>query len=351
MRVAVLVSGGVDSSVALARLARSKERDLVAFYLKIWLEDELAFLGECPWEEDLVYVRAVCDDLGVPLEVLSLQQDYHALVVRPALEELRAGRTPSPDLACNALVKFGAFVDRVGESFDRVASGHYARVERASGRPRLLRAPDPIKDQTYFLSRLSEAQLARAMFPIGHLTKAEVRAEAEALGLATRARPDSQGICFLGKLRFPDFVAATLGEAPGDIVDADTGALLGHHRGLWYHTIGQRRGLGLGGGPWFVVGKDLAAGRLLVAHQTRYRPHQRGRFIARDLHWIGAAPAMGAPLLARLRHGPALSACRLAPGPERSLEVTLDAPDQGVAPGQYAVFYDGEVCLGSGVIA
>jgi len=355
VRVAVLVSGGVDSSVALARLAERGEHELTAFYLKIWLEDELAALGgQCPWDEDLRYVRAVCEPLGVPVEVVPLQRAYHERVVARAVAELEAGRTPSPDVYCNLEIKFGAFldvIDAVGDGFDRVASGHYARVHRSGGLARLMRAPDPVKDQTYFLSRLRQGQLARLMFPIGDLDKREVRARAQRLGLATRDRPDSQGICFLGRVPYPEFVRSYLGDRPGDIVDIDSGRVLGRHRGLWFHTIGQRKGLGLGGGPWFVVEKDLGERRLLVAHADRVASRQRASFEVDDVHWIAEAPDPGDALHAKLRHGPALTPCHLAPGPGRRLAVTLERPDQGVASGQVAVFYRGEECLGSGLIA
>lgn len=352
MRVAVLVSGGVDSSVALARLVREGRHELTAFYLKIWLEDELASLGACPWEEDLRYVRAVCEPLGVPVEVLPLQRAYHEAVVKHAVEELARGRTPSPDVLCNSRVKFGAFLDAVGGRFDAVASGHYARVDRdAEGRARLSRAPDPVKDQTYFLSRLRQDQVARLLCPIGDLRKAEVRDLAAAWALPTRDRPDSQGICFLGRVPYPEFVRSYLGDRPGDIVDVDTGQLLGRHRGLWFHTIGQRRGLRLGGGPWFVVDKDLEGQRLLVSHASRAGEHQRADFEVEALHWIaGAPPPPDTALTAKLRHGPATVACRLELFEGGRGAVHLAAPDQGVAPGQVAVLYDGEVCLGGGVI-
>lgn len=353
MRIAVLVSGGVDSSVALARLVAEGRHELTAFYLKIWLEDELAILGECPWEEDLRHARAVCETLGVPLEVVPLQDRYHERVVAHAIAELSAGRTPSPDLQCNQRIKFGAFLEAVGgDRFDAVASGHYARVELdGAGRAHLLRAPDPVKDQTYFLARMHQAQLQRARFPIGDLDKPAVRQRAAELGLATAARPDSQGICFLGKIKYPEFVRAYLGDRPGDIVDVDTGEVLGRHRGVWFHTIGQRKGLGLGGGPWFVVAKDLGGDRLLVAHGDRHARWQRAAFEVEDVHWI-TPPRPSAALTAKLRHGPRVVACALSPAAvDGRLHVALEHPDQGVAPGQVAVFYDGQECLGSGVIA
>lgn len=353
MRIAALVSGGVDSSVALARLVEAGEHEIVAFYLKIWLEDELAYLGACPWEEDLRYARAVTERLGVPLEVVPLQRAYHERVVAAAVAELAAGRTPSPDLHCNARVKLGAFLEAVGDRFDAVATGHYARVTRDdAGVATLRRAIDAKKDQTYFLARLDQAQLQRLLCPIGDLPKAAVRATARRLGLATSERPDSQGICFLGKLPYPEFVRAYLGDAPGPIEDVDTGALLGEHRGLWYHTIGQRKGLGLGGGPWFVVGKDLDQRRLLVAHAARVAPHQRATFVVNDVHWLSGQPEVARVGAAKLRHGPAMAACAVAERDGGQLDVTLEAPDQGLAAGQFAVFYDAtrDLCLGSGVI-
>ncbi len=356
VKIAVLVSGGVDSSVALALLAKAHPRaDLCAFYLKIWLEDELAFLGECPWEDDLRHARAVTDKLGVPLEVVPLQRAYHEQVVAHALSELAAGRTPSPDLHCNERVKFGAFMSLVGADFDRVATGHYAQIRRdPGGTTRMFSGVDPVKDQTYFLARLSPAQLACADFPIGHLHKSEVRAVARDLDLATQSRKDSQGICFLGKIAYPEFVRHHLGDAPGDIVDAATGRVLGQHAGLWYHTIGQRKGLGLGGGPWFVVAKDIAARALLVSHGDAFAAHHRADFEVEAVHWLADAP-QETRLEVKLRHGPQRTACRIEHHAGDVMRVHLDAPDQGIAAGQFAVFYrpsshGAAECLGSGII-
>jgi tRNA (5-methylaminomethyl-2-thiouridylate)-methyltransferase len=347
--IAVLVSGGVDSSVALAELVRAGEGELRAFYLKIWLEDELAFLGSCPWEEDLRYLREVCGQLGVPLEVVSLQREYWQLVVASTVAELESGRTPSPDVLCNRLVKLGAFADRAGPSVDRIATGHHARVDHSGERSRLLRGVDPVKDQSYFLSQLEQRQLARCLFPIGHLTKAEVRAEARRLGLANRDRPDSQGICFLGRVPYDAFVEHHLGRRPGVIRDAISGAELGRHRGLWFHTIGQRRGLGLGGGPWYVVAKDLAKDELLVAHADAVSRLRRDRFRIAAPHWI-ADPPRHDRLELRVRHGQTPVGCRALSLDDGGLEVVMDEPDAGIAPGQFAVLYDGEECLGGGAI-
>jgi tRNA-specific 2-thiouridylase len=351
MRIAVLLSGGVDSSVAL-RLLHAAGHELTAFYLKVWLEDELAHLGACPWEDDLRYARAVCEAVDVPLEVVPLQREYHERVVAWTVAELRAGRTPSPDVLCNRSVKFGAFVERLGAAragFDKVASGHYARVDHDGSRWRLLRGVDPVKDQTYFLFQLDQEQLARAVFPLGGLTKAQVRALARELGLPNHDRRDSQGICFLGKLPYEEFVRGYLGERPGEIREIETGRVLGEHRGVWFHTVGQRKGLGLHGGPWYVVAKDLEHDVVLVSHRVDLARHRRGRFRVAGMHWIGEPPAKDS-LEVRVRHSPNTYACRLEALADGGLEVTLDAEDPGIAAGQWAVFYDGEQCLGGGMI-
>lgn len=349
MKTAMLLSGGVDSSVALRLLLDAGEEEVTAFYLRIWLDEDLAFLGECPFEEDLEYARAVCEQVQVPLEVVPLQAEYRRAVVEDTLSELRAGNTPSPDIWCNSRIKFGAFLEKIDDSFAQVASGHYARIEKRGDRFLLLRAPDPVKDQTYFLSQLHQGQLARARFPVGDFTKAEVRKLAARYDLPNRNRPDSQGICFLGKISYPDFVFAQLGKKTGDIVEQESGRKLGEHRGYWFHTIGQRKGLGLGGGPWYVVGKDVANNVVLVSHAERFEQRARDRFTVRSVHWI-AGPPERTSLQTRLRHSPHLEPCEIEFKEDDRLEVTLRHKDSGVAPGQSAVLYDNEICLGRGVI-
>lgn len=353
MRVAALTSGGVDSSVALARLVQHGH-DVHAFYLKVWLEDELEHLGECPWEEDLRYARAVAGQLGVPLTVIPLQRAYREGVVAYLLDELERGGTPSPDLFCNSRIKFGAFADWVdaeipGRRFERVATGHYARrIETADG-VELHRAPDPVKDQTYFLSRISARQLERSLFPVGEMHKTEVRTLAATLRLAPQDRRDSQGICFLGGVRYRDFVTAHLGNRPGPVVDEATGIEIGVHRGHWLFTMGQRRGLGLSGGPWFVSGKDPAANRVIV---RRGGGRPLTRFRLEELHWVGRGPPSGSERLqVRVRHGPELAAARVSWDETGAGEVALEEPDEGLAPGQFAVLYRGTRCLGSGRLA
>ncbi|MXX41086.1 MAG: tRNA 2-thiouridine(34) synthase MnmA [Gemmatimonadetes bacterium] len=350
MNVAVLLSGGVDSSLALALLQREKRLALKAYYLKIWLEDELFSLGDCPWETDLTYARATCEQLGVPLEVVPLQSEYRDHIVECALAELRLGRTPSPDIWCNQRVKFGAFYQRVADECEQIASGHYARVEETAGGYQLRRAADPVKDQTYFLSNLSQAQLARLCLPIGHLPKHQVRALAAEFDLPTKDRPDSQGMCFLGKINYRDFVRFHLGELRGDIVEQASGQKKGEHPGYWFYTIGQRHGLQLGGGPWYVTDKDVANNIVYIAHGSAPTRAGRRELIAEHIHWIAGAPEHDA-LHVKLRHGPALVPCQVQMlAPDRA-HVALSTPDPGIAPGQHAVFYDGEICLGGGVIA
>ena len=351
MKTAVLLSGGVDSSVALYELLRQGRNNVTAYYLKIWLEDELSYLGDCPWEEDLGYARAVCDAAGVSLKVVPLQAEYYEKVVEYALKELRVGHTPSPDIFCNQRVKFGAFYDKVGESFERVASGHYGVVDRSGGPVRLLRSPDPVKDQTYFLSHLSQAQVSKIEFPIGGLLKNRVRELAHEYNLANQARKDSQGICFLGKIKYNDFVKYYLGEKSGAIVDRESGKKLGEHKGYWFHTIGQRSGLGLGNGPWYVVGKDVETNVVLVSHQEHRAEQNRSDFVVGELTWIHRPPTADEPLTCKLRHGPELVRFRVQPSADQSrLAVHLETGDLGIAPGQFSVFYSGEECLGAGMI-
>src|SRR6185436_1064760 len=230
---------------------------------------------DCPWEDDLKYARAVCEQAGVPLRVVPLQTEYQEKIVSHVVTELKAGRTPSPDILCNQWIKFGLFLDKIEPGFDKVASGHYGQVEEKDGLFWLKRSPDPVKDQTYFLSRLSQEQLGRILFPIGHLTKLEVREAAHRMALPNMDRPDSQGICFLGKIKYPEFVRFHLGEKTGDIIDIATGKKLADHKGVWFHTVGQRKGLGMGGGPWYVVKKDMDKNIVYVAHTEKYLDHAR----------------------------------------------------------------------------
>ena len=350
-KLAVLVSGGVDSAVALNLLYREQKYQIEAFYLKIWLEDEFQFLGDCPWEEDLRYARAVCEPLGIPLQIISLQDSYWDLVVNHAVAELRAGRTPSPDILCNQYVKFGAFLESIDGSY-RVASGHYARVQKsADGLTQLLKGLDPIKDQTYFLSRLSQEQLSRLVFPVGEYPKSEVRTLASSFDLANQSRPDSQGICFLGKIKYSDFVKIHLGERRGAIIDIDSNEKLGHHNGFWFHTIGQRKGLGLHGGPWFVVKKDCDRNIVYVSKTKFNEELPLTEFRLRDMHWVAGKPDDITGLSVKVRHGERVASCTIEAISDTDFAITLQEPDAGIAAGQYGVLYQQDHCLGAGIIA
>ncbi len=352
MNIAALVSGGVDSSVALRRLVDAGHT-VTAFYLKIWLEDEMAFLGECPWEDDLKYVRAVCEQVGVPLEVVPFQKEYWERIVSYTIAEVKRGRTPNPDVLCNTRVKFGAFYDAVGKNFDRIATGHYAQAETKDGKTFLKMSPDPVKDQTYFLSQLTQEQVARAMFPIGDLPKSEVRRLAAEYQLPNADRPDSQGLCFLGKIRFDKFLEFHLGTRTGDIVDWETKEKLGEHQGFWYYTVGQRKGIKLSGGPWFVVAKDVDRNIVYISNAWRSMETARDTFIVEDINWISGTPFgkyKSKKLQVKIRHGERLYESRVKLLEDGRLQVKLNECDMGIAPGQFAVFYDGEYCLGGGAI-
>jgi len=351
MKIAVLLSGGVDSSVALQLLKNENKHELTAFYLKIWLEDEMSFLGECPWEEDLQFVTSICEQLDIPLKVIPLQKEYHDRVVSDVITELKQGRTPSPDILCNERVKFGAFFDQIDSSYEKIASGHYAQVMEENGKFVLKRAPDPVKDQSYFLSSLNQKQLARTLFPIGHLEKNKVRELAQEYDLPSKQRKDSQGICFLGKIKYNDFVKFNIGERKGDIIDIETGKKWGEHKGFWFHTIGQRKGLDLHGGPWYVVKKDVHKNIIYISHKEYRSKNSRSSFIASFPHWIaGEKPTKTTDLTCKLRHGPELINCSFITMDNGDLAVQLAEKDPGVAPGQSVIFYDGITCLGRAMI-
>jgi tRNA-specific 2-thiouridylase len=353
MKVAVLTSGGVDSSVAL-RLLKQQGYEVHAFYIKIWLEDELSFLGECPWDEDLQYVRNICQGLNVPLEVISMQREYWQHVIDYAIAELKRGRTPNPDIFCNQRIKFGLFYDKIDDSFHKVATGHYARVAQCGGLAQLKIAKDTWKDQTYFLAYLNQQQLQRAMFPIGDYTKTEVRELANTWQLPNSQRKDSQGLCFLGTIRFRDFVAYHLGEQTGDIIELETGHKIGEHKGFWFHTIGQRQGLRLSGGPWYVVRKDPDQNIVYISRRYDAVETIRERALLSHFNWIsGDAPvAIGESFDCRvkIRHGEIYHDATVTILDYKRAELQLATPDQGLAPGQFTVFYRDDCCLGCAAI-
>jgi len=349
MKIAVLVSGGVDSSVAL-HLLKNQGHDVEAFYLKIWLENEMSFLGECPWEEDLSYVEQVCKQCDVRLNIVPLQKEYYERVVDYTIDAVKNGLTPNPDMLCNREIKFGAFYDKYGKNFDKIATGHYAQIkELKNGEVKLMRAPDSVKDQTYFLAMMSQQQLQKAMFPIGYMQKSEVRQYAQDNKLATAKRKDSQGICFLGEISFVDFVKEHLGVRKGKFIEKETGDELGKHDGFYFYTIGQRRGIDINGGPWYVCDKDVAKNIIYLTHGYTGDDQRRDQFDVKNVNWIGDNPVKK-ELQVKLRHGESFHDCTIDIVGACEAHVTLSAKDPGITPGQYAVFYDGKYCLGGGVI-
>jgi tRNA (5-methylaminomethyl-2-thiouridylate)-methyltransferase len=348
MKTAVLLSGGVDSSVALS-LLKEQGYDVTAFYLQIWLEDEMAFMGKCPWKEDIDYAQAVCDKLDVPLRIVNMQAEYFNTVVDYTIKELKAGRTPSPDVMCNRHIKFGQFINKIDSTYELIASRHYAKIENLNNKYYLKSAPDKVKDQTYFLTYLKQEQLKKIIFPIGNLNKKQVRELAQKYDLPTKNRKDSQGICFLGKIKYNDFVWYHLRENKGDIIDIQTGKKMGEHNGYWYYTIGQRQGIGLGGGPWYVVKKNIEKNIIYISTEKLYMDVPRDTFHIRDINWIPEEPKLN-KMQIKLRHGPNKYNCDIEIIENGKVTVRLDEKDEGIAPGQFAVFYDGDYCIGGGII-
>ncbi len=340
------MSGGVDSSVAAALLL-DKGYQVTGVYMKNWTEDLPGMI--CPWREDLADAKRVAVALGIQLKVYDFQRQYRQLVVDYMIKEYRAGRTPNPDIVCNQEVKFKLFLEAaLADGAEMIATGHYARQ---SGRG-LERALDESKDQTYFMYRITPRALGRLLLPIGHLTKPEVRALAAERGLATAAKRDSQGICFVGEVGIKQFLRPYADSRSGWIVEQGTGRRLGRHDGAIYYTLGQRRGLGIGGGlPYYVTGKDMAKNEVYVSRDLNEPSLWRDCLNLGSVHWIGGQPPDGdQTYLVRLRHRAPLVRARLKNARLGRLTLELDEPQRAAASGQSAVIYDGRVCLGGGVI-
>ena len=372
--VAVLISGGVDSAVVVHQLCEAGLKpDL--HYIKIGMEGEDS---SCTAEEDIELSEATARKYGLKLEVTDLQKEYWEQVVGYTVERIKQGLTPNPDVMCNRLIKFGAFEQKVGCHYDYIATGHYATNVVRDGKMWLGTAKDPVKDQTDFLAQLSYKQLSHTLFPIGHLMKEEVRQIAIDAKLPSAKRKDSQGICFLGKINYNDFIRRFMGEQEGKIIDIETNKVIGTHRGYWFHTIGQRKGLGLSGGPWFVVKKNVKKNIIFVANGWDTQLQYGHDFRLADFHYITEpipAPLQTSPRGGRLSdaHFPSSSGegtgegalpiqfkvrhvDHFMPGTisldDEGYHIHSDAPIQGIAPGQFGCIYDADatVCYGSGEI-
>ena len=264
MNIAALVSGGVDSSVVVHQL-KEAGYDPTTFYIRIGMEDKDGYI-DCPAEEDIEITTYIARKYGCKMEVVSLHEEYWENVVSYTIDAVKRGLTPNPDMMCNKLIKFGCFEQKWGKEFDKTATGHYATTTELNGKVYLSTAKDKFKDQTDFLAQVDYLQISKLMFPIGNLLKSEVRDIAEKQGLPSAKRKDSQGICFLGKINYNDFIERYLGKRTGKIIELETGKILGKHNGYWFHTIGQRKGLGLSGGPWFVIKKDIRRNIIYVSN-------------------------------------------------------------------------------------
>ena len=371
-RIVVGLSGGVDSAVT-AHLLKQQGHEVIGIFMKNWEDDDDSEF--CSSNIDFVDAAAVADVIGIEIEHVNFAANYKDRVFAEFLREYQAGRTPNPDILCNAEIKFKAFLDhamRLGA--EKIATGHYARVRlnESTGLHELLKGLDPAKDQSYFLHRLNQAQLSKTLFPVGELHKTEVRRIADEIGLPNAKKKDSTGICFIGERPFRDFLNRYIAKAPGPIKN-DRGRILGEHVGLSFYTLGQRQGLGIGGvkakgadlkaaqargqrgvgehEPWFVARKDLDTNTLWVVQGHEHPWLQSTRLSAQDCSWVaGSAPALG-NMAAKARYRQADAACELASATAGSCELIFPQAQWAVTPGQSAVLYQGEVCLGGGVIA
>ena len=355
-RIAVLLSGGVDSSVVVYELYKLGITP-DCFYIKIGPDETNEW--DCSSEEDLEMATSVALKYGCKLEVVDCHREYWNQVTTYTIDKVRAGFTPNPDVMCNRLIKFGAFNEKRGKDYDLIATGHYAQTETdAEGFKWLTTCPDPVKDQTDFLAQIHHWQLQKAIFPIGHYQKDQVRAIAESQHLACAKRKDSQGICFLGKIDYNEYIRRFLGEKPGAIVEYESGRMIGRHRGLWFHTIGQRKGLGLGGGPWFVIKKDMDSNTLYVSHGYDPDSAYTSDFAVNDFHYLTISPDknpdyhLPRQVTFKIRHTPEYHIATIEPT-ESGFIVHSKQRIHGVAPGQFCVIYDQNHhrCLGSGEIA
>lgn len=339
-RVYVGMSGGVDSSLAAA-LLKEQGHDVTGIYMKNWTQDLPGM--RCPWADDLADAKRVAVHLGIRFKVYDFEAEYKQKVVDYMIAEYQAGRTPNPDIMCNQEVKFKLFLDTaLADGADMIATGHYARTKDG----RLLQAADENKDQTYFLYRVTKEALAKTLFPLGELTKPEVRRMAEERGLVTAGKRDSQGICFVGSIGIKEFLSQYVTAEPGKVVDRASGEVVGEHEGAIYYTLGQRHGLNLGGGlPYYVVGKDMEKNLVYVSRNLSDESMWRAELLLTDIHWIDKAPLDGETIRVRLRHRGSL-----LPAEVRGETLVLPEPERAVAAGQSAVLYRDGIVLGGGIV-
>jgi len=353
-RIMVGLSGGVDSAVAALTLLEQGHQ-VEALFMKNWEEDDDA--EYCAAAEDLKDAQQVADKLGIKLHTMNFASEYWDRVFEHFLAEYRAGRTPNPDVLCNREIKFRAFLDHALEmGADAIATGHYADMQQDERGCHLMMAADTDKDQTYFLYMLGQRALCRARFPLAPFTKPEVRAKAAAAGFANARKKDSTGICFIGERRFKDFLANYLPANPGQIQTPD-GQVIGEHQGLMYYTLGQRQGLGIGGvadapdEPWFVVAKDLARNVLVAAQGHDHPLLFRSELAASQLHWtLDRPPGEHFGAMARCRHRQPLQNCEVTLSDDDTMAVRFTTPQRALTPGQSVVLYQGQECLGGGII-
>lgn len=339
--VYVGMSGGVDSSLTAA-LLKEQGHDVVGVYMKNWTQDLPGM--RCPWADDLADAKRVAVQLGIRFKVYDFEAEYKHKVVDYMIAEYQAGRTPNPDIMCNQEIKFKLFLETALEDgAEMIATGHYARVRDGQ----LLRAADDNKDQTYFLNRVTHEALEKTLFPLGGYTKPEVRKMAEERGLVTAGKRDSQGICFVGSIGIKEFLSQYVTATPGNVVEKETGKVLGEHDGAIFYTLGQRHGLDLGGGlPYYVVGKNMEKNEVYVSRNLSDDSMWRKELSLNSLHWIDETPADGTKVQVRLRHRGAL-----LPATVQGNELLLDEPERAVAAGQSAVIYRNQLVLGGGIVA
>lgn len=347
--IIVGMSGGVDSAVT-ALLLKQQGYPVTGLFMKNWEDEDDE---HCPARQDFLDVLAVAEVIGIEIEAVNFSAEYKDRVFSYFLREYQAGRTPNPDVLCNAEIKFKAFLDHaLSLGGERIATGHYARLRETDGQFALCKAADSAKDQSYFLYRLNQAQLSRSMFPLGELTKPEVRKIAEQAGLPNHAKKDSTGICFIGERPFRDFLQRYLPIEPGDMVTPE-GRIVGRHQGLMYYTLGQRQGLNIGGAgeAWFVADKDMAANRLIVVQGHDHPLLFSSTVLTQDLSWIsGHLPDPGVTYAAKTRYRQPDAACHFDTVTAARCAVQFDTPQWAATPGQSLVLYAGDVCLGGGII-